>query len=438
MEWYTIILLFFVLLIFFVLIGVPIAFAFITVNIILSTIFIGFSSGAMNLVNSAFSSMTSFSITPIPLFILMGEVLFHSGLVLKMLDVISKLLGKLPSRLSILANITGTMFAALSGSAVANAAMLGSALTPEMLRRGYHIKMIIGPILAAGSLAIIIPPSTVTILLGSVGQISVGDLLIAGILPGLMITVMFLIYYIFLGVKNPSLAPRYEIDNSTWKERIRLLIQYVLPAVLLIGTVLGLIFFGIATPTESAAIGALGSIILPMFYGRFNKKMIQNSVLGTLKISSMILLILAASAGFSQLLAFSGATRGLISVVLALDIPSIVTIIFMLLVILLLGTFIEPMSIVMITIPLFVPVVAVLGYDLVWFGIIALICLSIGNVTPPFGMLLFTIKGVIPSSVTLKEVYKSVINVVVIQMIAVIILILFPEIVTWLPSLRAN
>lgn len=438
MEWYTIIALFFVLLIFLVLIGVPIAFSFIAVNVILAVIFIGFTSGSMNLVNSAFSSMTSFSITPIPLFILMGEVLFHSGLVLKMLDVISKLLGRLPSRLSVLANVTGTMFAALSGSAVANAAMLGSALTPEMLRRGYHIKMIIGPILAAGSLAIIIPPSTVTILLGSVGQISVGDLLIAGILPGLMITVMFLFYYIFLGVKNPKLAPRYEIDDSSWKERFTLLIKYVLPALLLIGTVLGLIFFGIATPTESAAIGALGAIILPIFYGRFNKKMAKASILGTLKVSSMILLILAASAGFSQLLAYSGATRGLIGVVLELDMPSIVTIILMLVVILLLGTFIEPMSIVMITIPLFVPVVAVLGYDLVWFGIIALICLSIGNVTPPFGMLLFTIKGVIPSSISLKDVYKSVVNVVVIQVIAVIILMVFPEIVTWLPSLGRN
>lgn len=435
MEWYILLLIFFALLLVFVLSGIPIAFSFMFVNIILAVGLIGWHSGVTNLVNSSFRAMSSFSLTPIPLFILMGEVLFRSGLVVKILDVVSKLLGKLPSRLSVLSNVTGTMFAALSGSAVANAAMLGSALTPEMLKRGYHIRMIIGPILAAGSLAIIIPPSTVTILLGSVGQISVGDLLIAGIVPGLLIAGVFTVYYIILGIVKPELAPRYEVDDTSLIEKVKLTLIYVVPACGLILVVLGLIFFGIATPTESAALGALGSLILPIFYKRLTIEVIKSSIIGTLKVSCMVLLIMAASSGFSQLLAFSGTTRALVSFVTELDIPSMVTIILMLVVILLLGTFIEPMSIIMITIPLFVPVVDAMGYDLVWFGIVALICLSVGNVTPPFGMLLFTIKGVIPSTVTIKQVYKSVINVIVIQLVCVVILIIFPEIVTWLPSL---
>ncbi|RNF39775.1 TRAP transporter large permease [Planococcus salinus] len=438
MEWWAVIILFFVLLMVFVMIGFPVAFAFLAVNMILVIIFINFDSGMQTLVLSAFRSLGSFTLTPIPLFILMGEVLFHSGLVMKLLDVLSRWMGRIPSRLSILTMASGTMFAALSGSAVANAAMLGSSMVPEMQKRGYHLKMSVGPILGAGSLATIIPPSTTAILLGGLGGISVGDLLIGGILPGLLLATLMIVYFMVIGAFDSSLAPKYEVEKSSWKERIRGLIFDAFPLLGLIFLVVWLIFSGFATPTESAAIGALGALILPALYGKLNKDVIKKTMIGTIKVSGMILLILAASAGFSQLLAFTGATSGLVNAVLSLDTAPILSIIGMLLIVLILGTFIEPISILMITTPLFIPVVFALDFDLVWFGILVLICLGIGNITPPFGLLLFVIRGVLPSDVSMKEIYKSVMGVITVSLCGVIIIMVFPEIVTWLPSVGSE
>src|SRR5699024_6039046 len=389
-----------------------------------------------NLIYSAFQSVSQFSLTPIPLFVLMGAVLFHSGLVMKVLDVFSSMLGKVPSRLSLLAVGTGTLFSALNGSVVANAAMLGSVLTPEMSKRGYHNKMIIGPILAAGSLAMIIPPSAMAILLGSLGKISVGDLLIAEIIRGIMISVVLIVYYLVLGIINPSLAPAYHIEQADSVNRFRSFLIYVLPMGLLITLVLGLIFTGYATPTESSAVGAFAAIVLVLCYGRLNKEVISKSLIETIKTSGMVLLIMAASAGFSQLLAYTGATKGLVDFALNMDLAPIITIIIMLIIVLILGTFIEPISIMMITIPLYIPVVTALEYDLVWFGILMLICLGLGNITPPFGILLFVMKGVSPANISMKDIYKSVIGIIVLQIICVIIMIIFPQIITWLPSLE--
>ncbi|MFB4164247.1 TRAP transporter large permease subunit [Alteribacillus sp. JSM 102045] len=438
LEWWVVLILFFLFLITFVFSGMPVAFAFLLVNIIIATLVIGFESGMETLIFSAFESVASFALTPIPLFVLMGELLFHSGLVMKVLDVFSKLMGRIPSRLSILTIVTGTMFSALSGSAVANAAMLGSSLTPEMQKRGYHLKMIVGPILAAGSLAAIIPPSATAVLLGSLGRISVGDLLIACIMPGLLISIILLTYYFVLGKINPLLAPQYEINKSGWGGRLRSFFVHVFPMLLLIILVLGLIFSGFATPTESAAVGALGTLILPLLYGRLNTTVLAKSLTGTIKVSGMILLILAAAAGFSQLLAYTGATRGLINLIMSMDVFPIVTIILMLFIVVILGTFIDPISIMMITIPLFLPMVTALEYNLVWFGVLMLICLGLGNITPPFGTLLFVMKGVLPEDVPMKEIYKSVIGIVILKVSAIVLLIIFPEIILWLPSLPSN
>ncbi|RKQ35784.1 TRAP transporter large permease [Oceanobacillus halophilus] len=438
MEWYIVITLFFVLLMLFILTGFPVAFGFIAVNIILTILFIGLDGGLQTFVRSAFESLGSFSLTPIPLFILMGEVLFHSGLVMKLIDVLSRWMGRLPSRLSILTMAAGTLFSALSGSAVANAAMLGSSMTPEMEKRGYHLKMSVGPILGAGALATIIPPSTTAILLGGLGGISVGDLLIGGVIPGILLAVLMIIYFMALGIFNPSVAPVYDVDKTSWNEKLRSLVFDAVPLMGLIVLVVWLIFSGFATPTESAAIGALGALLLPIVYGRLTVDVLKRSILGTLKVSGMILLILAASAGFSQLIAFTGAARGLVDAVLSLNVDPLVSVIGMLLIILILGTFIEPISILMITTPLYIPVVTALEFDLVWFGLLVLICLGIGNITPPFGLLLFVIRGVIPSNVSMKEIYKSVIGVITISLVGVIIIIIFPEIVTWLPSVGAD
>lgn len=434
MEWYFVILLFFFLLLFFIFFGFPVAFAFLTINAVLTVIFVGFESGMNNLVNSAYDALTKFSLTPIPLFLLMGETLFYSGLVMKVLDAFSKLLGRMPARLSVLTIGTGTVLSAMSGSGVADAAMLGSTLGSEMRNRGYHIKMIVGPIVAAGSLALIIPPSTTSILLGSTARISVGDLLIAGVIPGVIIAVITLAYYMIRAAINPSLAPTYDVTKTTFKEKMHALFVEALPVTLLILLVLGFIIFGIATPTESAAVGAAGALILAALYRKLNVQTIKQIVLGSLKVSTMILLIICTSSGFSQLLAFTGSTRGLVDWVLSWQISPTLTIIFMLVVVLLMGMFVDPISIMMITIPLYMPVITAIGADPIWFGILMLIALGLGNISPPFGLLLFVIKGVMPRSVKVTEIYKAVISVVIIQIVVMALIMFWPDIATWLPT----
>ncbi|CAM5184534.1 Tripartite ATP-independent transporter DctM subunit OS=Ureibacillus acetophenoni OX=614649 GN=SAMN05877842_107142 PE=4 SV=1 [Ureibacillus acetophenoni] len=331
---------------------------------------------------------------------------------------------------------TGTILSAMSGSAVANAAMLGSTLAAEMQKRGYHLKMIVGPITAAGILAVIVPPSTLAILLASTARISVGDVLMAGIIPGLIISLSLLIYYITLGYLRPNLAPNYEVEKFSTKERFKSLLTDVIPVASLIFFVLGLIMLGIVTPTESAATGALGAILISIGYRKFNLKMLYNALAGTVKVSGMILLIIAASAGFSQILSYTGATRQLVSFVISWDVAPMITILIMLVIILILGMFIEPISIMMITVPLFYPIIEAMQFDPIWFAILMLICLALGNITPPFGLLLFVMKGVLSKDVKIVNIYQSVVAVVVLNLVVVALLIIFPDLVTWLPYIN--
>jgi|HigsolmetaAR203D_1030402.scaffolds.fasta_scaffold00226_8 tripartite ATP-independent transporter DctM subunit len=429
-----VILLFIALLMIFIFFGFPVAFAFITINIFLTILFIGYKAGMNNLVNSAYDALVKFTLTPIPLFLVMGETLYHSGLVMRIIDAFSKLLGRMPARLSILAVGTGTVMSAMSGSAISDAAMLGSTLGSEMRKRGYHLNMIVGPIIAAATLALIIPPSTTSILLSSTARISVGDMLIAGILPGLLIAALTLGYFMIRAAIQPSLAPIYDVGAVSFKEKIRSFVVDAMPSIMLIVLVLGSITFGIATPTESAAVGAAGALVLAALYRKLNWQTIKTIVVSSTKVSTMILLIMAMSSGFSQLLAFTGATRGLVQWVLGWEVPFMVTIIFMLVIVLILGMFIDPISIMMITIPLYMPVITSMGIDPIWFGVLMLICLGLGNVTPPFGLLLFVIKGVMPREVRATQIYKAVISVVVIQLVAIVLIMIFPEIATWLPQ----
>lgn len=435
MEWVIVIVFFLSVLIGLVIFGVPVAFAFFFTNVVTSIYYIGLDAGMANLIHSSYRSLATFTLTPIPFFVFMGQILFHSGLVMRVLDAFSTVLGKIQARLSVLALGTGTLLSAMSGSAVADTATLGSTLAPEMRRRGYHLKMIVGPIVAAGSFALIIPPSTTAILLGSYARISVGDLLVGGIIPGLLLSVVTIFYYIGLGYMKPELAPIYDTHQYSTMDKIKAIMFNAVPVSMLIVVVLGFIFSGIVTTTESAAVGAMGAIVLAVLYRRISIDVLLKSFLGTLKVTSMILLIIAAAAGFSQLLAFTGASRGLVNSILSLEIAPIVTIILMIIIVLILGTFIDPISIMMITIPLYMPIVIALEFDVVWFGILMLISMGLGNITPPFGLLLFVIKGVLPDHVKISEIYRSIISVVIIQVIVIVVLIIFPIIVTFLPYL---
>jgi tripartite ATP-independent transporter DctM subunit len=435
MEWWVFIIIFFAAFLFLLAIGLPVAFAFMLVNLVFVTILMGAKAGPHQMIMNMFDSISIFTIAPVPLFILLGEILFHSKIALSAMDVLAKMLGRLPGRLSVLANLGGTIFAALSGSPMANTAMLGSILVPEMEKRGYSRLMTIGPIMATGGVAMIIPPSILSVIYATIAEISIGKLLIAGVIPGLIMAANYMTYIITTCALKPELAPSFEFEKTSRREKFVLFMRDVAPLSILMFLVLGLIFLGVATPTESAAVGVVGSLFMSMFYGGFTWEMVKKSVTATTRITGMIFLILAGSAIFSQIMAYTGATRGITELIVGFPLPSTLKILSMLFVVFFLGIFIDQISIMMITIPLFVPVVTALGIDPYWFAILMLIDLEIALTTPPFGVLLFIMKGVAPKGTTMGDIYRAVFPFVTCDSFAVFLVMLFPALATWLPGL---
>jgi tripartite ATP-independent transporter DctM subunit len=434
MEWWTVLLFFTGGLIILLGLGFPIAFAFLLMDLLGILIFMG-PLGLQQITLQIFSSLATFTLAPIPLFILMGELMFHSGIAYNTIDVLDKWLGRLPGRLSLLAASGGTLFSALSGSTLANTAMLGTVLLPEMKRRGYKPSMTVGPIVGVGGVAMLIPPSALAVVLASIGHISVGQILVGGIVPGLMLGALYTLYIVVRCWINPALAPRYEVIPAAFMEKLISFIRYVLPLGFIIFMVLGLMLLGLATPTEAAASGVVATLLVTLCFKRLNWKMLKASIIGTLEVTIMVFMIIAASKTFSSILAFSGATQGLLDQVQKLDLYPLLLLLGMQLVVFILGAFMETISIMMICLPIFMPIIKVLGFDPVWFGVLMLINLEMGQITPPFGMLLFVMKGVAPSEVTIQEICWAAFPYIIFDILVMALIIVWPSLVLWLPSL---
>jgi tripartite ATP-independent transporter DctM subunit len=388
----------------------------------------------IQVLSNGFGSLSSFSLVPIPLFLLMGELFFRTGLGMRMFNAIDMLLGKVPGRLSYVTVIGGTGFATVSGSSMGSTALLGSVLVPEMVRRGYKKHMAIGPILGTGGLAIIIPPSALSVLLATLAKIDVGALLVAGIIPGLLLAVLYLITVWIQTRLDPSAAPSYDVPAVPWTTKLRVLLTDVVPMVAVMAFLVAMLLMGWATPSESAAFGALAVIVLGLVYRCLSWEAWRLSVTGALKVTLMAFLIVFGSATFSQLLAFSGASSGLIQWSTSFDLSPIYMLLAIFMVLLVLGTFMEQISIMMLTVPFFFPLAQSLGFDLIWFGIIVLLALEISFSTPPLGLLLFVMKGVAPPGTTMREIYLAAIPYILCSMFLVALLIMFPPLATWLPS----
>jgi len=417
------------------LVGVPVVFAFFTVNIIGMYSLMGGSVALDQLIESIYGSVTVFVLLPITLFILMGEVMFRSGVAGRMIDTLDTWLGNVPGRLSLLAVGSGTLLASLSGASIGTTAMLGATLAPEMERRGYHKSMSIGPLLGSGGLAIMIPPSGLGVILAVLAKVSVGKLLIAIILPGLLMAILYIGYIVVRCRLNPSLAPSYTVPRVSMRRRLVLTVKYILPLSLIIFLVVGLIFLGIATPTEAAALGTAGSFILAACYRGLNFGVVRNSLESTLRISVMVLVILAAAQAFSQVLAFTGANRYLVGWAVSLQLQPLMMIIFMQIVILILGGFISGVPLMMITLPVFMPVVLKLGYDPIWFSVLFLINAEMAQTTPPHGILLYVMKGVASPDTTIGQIIRAAVPFLVCDAIAMALIMLIPGLALWLPKL---
>jgi len=435
LEWYFALVLILGSLLVLMLSGLPIAFAFVAVNIIGVFLFWGGVGGLVQLIHSMMTSMLIHALICVPMFVLMGEVLLHSRIAPLMIDALDKWLGRLPGRLSLLSVGAGVLFSTLSGEPIATIAMLGSSLVPEMEKRGYKKAMTLGPILGSGCLASMIPPSTFAILLGTIGKINVGAILIAIILPGLLLAGLYTAYIIIRCRLQPSIAPPYDEPPVPLSEKLVALVRYVLPVGFIIFLVIGLILLGFATPAEASAAGALGCFILAAFYRQLNWEMVKKSLTGTFEITVMVFVILLGAMAFAKILAFTGATGGLAGLAIGLPVAPVIILIAMQVVVLFLGMFIEVFSIMMITLPIFMPIVHTLGFDPVWFAVLIMINIQVAAVSPPFGIGLFVMKGVAPPDTTIGDIIRSVLPFIGLMLIALALVIVFPSLALWLPAL---
>jgi tripartite ATP-independent transporter DctM subunit len=431
--WFTLIIGIFLILL---AIGFPVFLSFMVVNVVIIYILWG-GAGISMFIHSIFSSISTFVLLPIPLFIVLGEILVFSGVFVDAIDTLDLWMGRVGGRLCLITIAAATIFSCISGSSMACTAMLGSLMLPEMLRRGYHKSIAVGSCMS-GSLDMIIPPSALAVVLGSLADISIGKLLISGLIPGILMAGLYAAYIMIRVKLQPSIAPPYAPKSVPWPEKFIRLLKYVVPFFVIIVVVLGVILLGWATPTESAAIGTLLSMILVALYKKLNWNVIKKTFEGSLQISVMMFMILTGAQAFSQTLAYTGASSGLLKFILSFHFPPYTVLAVMMLILLFLGTLMEQVAIMMITIPIFMPIVRALGWDPIWFGLLYLVNMSVGMKSPPFGLCLFVMQGVVPREISTMDIYKSVTPFILLDCLAITIFIFFPQIVTILPNLMTH
>lgn len=415
--------------------GVPVFVTFLVINIARVVYLLG-SSGFGMFANSIYESLTNTSITAIPLFILMGDVLFRSGIADTLIDSIDRLVGKLRGRDFVVVTFLSVVFSALCGSAVAVAALMGRTIMPTMMRRGYCPRLTSGTIVGGATLAAIIPPSLAVIVTGALVNLSIRSLLIAGIVPGILIASLILIYSYLRILINPSLEPKADTTTAPehpLKDKLIALLR-LLPFTIVLFSVIGMILMGIATPSESAATGVVGAMIVAALYKSLTVKMMFESLLSTVRITAMLVIILASSKLFGQLLSFVGASAGLLEAVTTMDLSSGAMFIVLMLIPFLLCMFIDIFAVSVVAIPIYLPIVSTYGYDPIWFWMIFLINIVLGAMTPPFGYTLFALKGSV-ISLKLSDVYRGAMPMVFVFVIGIMLMYFFPPIVTFLPSL---
>src|SRR5580765_5316021 len=415
--------------------GVPVALGFLATNLIAAMIFMGGGVGIQQVINNGFGALTAFPLVPIPMFLLMGELFYHTGLAARCFNAADKLLGNIRGRLAYVTLMGGTAYAGPAGSSMGACALLGRLMAPEMMRRGYSKYLSLGPIMGVGGLAVIIPPSALTVLLATLGQTDVGALLIAGVVPGLVLAAMYGVLIWAWTVIDPSAAPLDPPPQVTGREKVKLILVDVIPMVAIIVFSVLVMLVGWCTPTEAAALGAVSVIALAACYGEMTWKAFVKSLDGALRVTVMAFLVILGSATFSQVLAFTGASTGLMNWAIGFDVTPLGMLLIMIGVIIFLGSFMDPLSKMLLTAPIFFPLAKTLGFDLTWFGLIMLLALEVGYTTPPFGLLLFVMKGVSPPGTSMKDIYLAGMPFIACVFLLIGMVLIFPPLATWLPSI---
>lgn len=415
------------------LLGLPIAFTLGGLAI-LFTLWLWGPGGLLMVASHAYGVGMDFILVSVPLFVLMAVVLEGSGIAEELFETMYRWCGGLPGGLLTGTVIICAIFAAMSGISGVATVTMGLIALPAMLKRGYDRKMAIGGIMCGGALGIIIPPSVIAILYGSITGASVGKLFIGGLVPGLIIAVVMIIYTTLRCIINPEKGPPIPLEErANWSEKLISLKNVILPFLLII-LVLGVIYSGICTPTEASGMGALGAIISSLLHRRLTWKKLKLAVQRTLSITCMALWIVIGAKSFSSIYTAGGASDFILSLIKDLQVPPLLMIGIMQFIFFILGMFIDPVGMCMICSPVFLPIVTTLGFDPVWFGILFILNCGMAYITPPFGFNLFYMRAIVPEDCSMGEIYNSVWPWVVCQAIVLILVMLFPEIGMWLPN----
>ncbi|HEY7610582.1 MAG TPA: TRAP transporter large permease subunit, partial [Alphaproteobacteria bacterium] len=314
-------------------------------------------------------------------------------------------------------------------------------MLPDMLKRGYKPVMAMGPIMAIGGVDMLIPPSALTVLLATLAsgmssaRMPVADLLIAGIVPGLVMSLMFITYIVGRCALDPSLAPTYAAVRHSWRDRLVPIVKYVLPLFVIVVVVIGSMFAGIASPTDSAALGCSATVLVALCYRALTLRALMTALVETAQVTVMILFIIGASVSFAQIISLSGASEGALGEIGKLPFSRFEFLLVMLVILLILGCFVDQVSMMLLTLPFFMPLVAQLRIDPVWFGCLFLITMQVGLLSPPFGLLLFVMKGVAPPGTTLGEISRAAAPFIVMMLVTLALVLFVPATATWMPSL---
>lgn len=426
----------FVLVFVLILAGFPVAFTLGGVSVLFGVAIFGIDFFYL-LALRIFGIMTNFVLIAVPLFVFMGIMLQKSGIAERLLETMALLFGRVRGGLAISVVVVGGLLAASTGVVGATVITMGLISLPTMLKRGYSVELATGTIAASGTLGQIIPPSVVLVLLGSVLNVPVGDLFSAAFIPGFSLVMMYFLYilgYSLVFPKSAPAMPKEELAEFNRSNKFKIIFQAFFLPLALILTVLGSIFFGIASPTEASAVGALGATFLTILQGRFSWKVLKEVSISTTHISTMVFTILIGATAFSLIFRSTGGDEYIIQLIEQANLSPLAFLALVMLVMFVAGFFIDFIEIIFIIVPVVLPTLIAMKLDLIWVGILMAINLQTSFLTPPFGFALFYLKGVAPPEVKTQAIYRGVVPFILIQAILLLLIAFYPEIVTWLPS----
>lgn len=391
--------------------------------------------GLYSIVTTAYGEMTIFIFLAVPLFILMAEVIHVSGIAKQLFELMYYWMGSLRGGLAMGTVFICAVFAAMVGVSTASTASMGVVTVPPMLTRGYDNRLIAGVVAAGGALGILIPPSVLMIVLGSVVHLSVGKLFLGGVFPGILLALFFIVYIAVISFLRPNYAPAISAEKRvSWRKKLMLLKNLFAPGMLIVG-VLGGIYLGICTPTEAAGIGALGAIIISAGMKKLKWNNLDAALKHTLLLTCMVLWITIGAVSLTKILQVTDIINVVQNMVLGWEFNRWIILVGMQIIFFILGMFLDPVGIIMITAPIFFPIVESLGFDPLWFGVLFIINMEMAYITPPFGFNLFVLRGIVQGTgISMRDIYWGIIPFVVCQMICLALMMIFPDVITWLPD----